>query len=59
MPILETVLPNDKSDFRPRRYPLDQVALLTEDMEVAFDLNVSINYNKVINLKKDIAQWRL
>lgn len=36
-PIAETVLPNEQAGFRPGRSCLDQVALLTEDIELAFD----------------------
>ena len=36
-PITESFLPNEQAGFRPGRSCLDQVALLTEDIEHAFD----------------------
>ena len=36
-PVIESVLPHEQAGLRPNRYTLDQVALLAEDIENAFD----------------------
>ena len=37
LPIIESVLPKEQAGFRPKRCTLDQVALLTEDIEISFN----------------------
>ena len=36
-PVIKSVLPHEQAGFRPNRCTLDQVALLAEDIENAFD----------------------
>ena len=36
-PVIESVLPHEQAGLRPNRYTLDQVALLAENIENAFD----------------------
>lgn len=41
-PVVESVLPNEQAGFRPRRCTLDQVALMTENIETAFEDNKKV-----------------
>ena len=40
LPIVESILPEEQDGFRPNRGTLDQVVLLTENIEFAFSKNM-------------------
>ena len=40
LPIVESILPEEQAGFRSNRQTLDQVALLTENIEFAFSKNM-------------------
>ena len=56
-PVIESVLPEEQAGFRPSRCTLDQVALLTEDIEASFDkkLKVGVFVDLFVDLRVNHA----
>jgi hypothetical protein len=61
--IIESVLPNEQAGFRTNRCTLDEVALLTEDIETSFDKKIKaggvvlVDLSAVVSMILVLVSW--